>query len=167
MSPRDVFICGHTLVIVGSSYSFKKWHKEMPVPRSPFHARGFGFQVWHQVPELNSNNDLNNFVPDFSHCLCEDKPIQLRPAPWLLDLLQRDTPTAYTEREFCCMFRLPQLIWEIILYVVVIPIVLPNMSIFIFIQPRPIWASNSEITPTLEKKRIQILCQQLCLKLAD
>lgn len=42
--------------------------------------------------------------------------------------------------------HLPQLIREIVFYVVIIPVVLPNMSILIFIQPRPVCRSYIEPT---------------------
>lgn len=52
----------------------------------------------------------------------------------------------------CCVLGLPQLIGEIILYIVIVPVVFPNMSILIFIQPRPIWKFNRETSTTLANK---------------
>lgn len=36
-------------------------------------------------------------------------------------------------------WNLPQLIRKVILYVVIIPVIFPNMSVLIFIQARPVW----------------------------
>ncbi len=96
-----------------------------------------GIKYKNFMPRMTKISSLLNK----STAVLKNKQTKRFPAscPALLDSITADNDSEVWHCVSFSFFRLPQLIWEIILHIIIIPVVFPNVSIFIFIQPRPIW----------------------------